>query len=78
VLVAVNPFGPVQTVFKVIGTSTTELNSMCTMQVRVTEDPMGRTGLQVPLVRVTSDGDGTACDRDLTDSALTILLLIRF
>ena len=59
-LVAVNPSGPVQIVCKFTETSTTGLDSMCTMQVRVTADPIGRTGLQVLLVSVTSEGAGTA------------------
>ena len=62
-LVAVNPSGPVHTVFKVTGTSTTGLDSMCTIQVRETAYPIGRTGLRVLLVSVTSEGVGTACDR---------------
>ncbi len=60
VFIAVNPSGPDHTIFNVIGTSTTGFNSTCTMQVRVIEDPMGRTGLCVLLVIDKSEGDGTA------------------
>ena len=56
-LVVINPFGPVHTVFRVTGTSTAGLNS--TVQVKVTADPTGRTGLAVSLVTVTDVGDGT-------------------
>ena len=47
-LVVINPAGPVHIVFTVTGTSTDGLNS--TVQVRVTSDPTGRTGLVLSLV----------------------------
>ena len=58
-LVAVNPFGPVHTVFKITGTSTAGPNSTCTMQVRLTADPMGRTGLGGADLHLTDVGAGT-------------------
>ena len=58
-LVVVNPFGPVHTVLKVIGTSTAWFNSTCTVHIRVTADPIGRTGLGVLLERITKEGAGT-------------------
>ena len=60
-LVVLNPAGPVHTVFTVTGTSTAGLNSMCTVQFRVTSDPTGCTGLggTVLLDNVTEVGAGT-------------------
>ena len=57
VLVVLNPAGPVHTVFTVTGTSTAGLNS--TVQVRVTLDPIGKTGLSEFVVIVTELGAGT-------------------
>ena len=58
VLVIVNPAGSISTVFTVIGTSTTGLNS--TVQVRVTSsDPKGGIGLGT-LDNITEVGAGTA------------------
>ena len=56
-LVVINPAGPVHTVVTVTGISTAGLNS--TVQVIVTADPTGRTGLSGALVTVTDVGDGT-------------------
>ena len=57
VLVVLNPAGPVHTMFTVTGTSTAGLNS--TVQVRVTLDPIGKTGLSEFVVIVTELGAGT-------------------
>ena len=43
----------------VTGTSTAGLNSTCTVQVRLTADPTGRTGLEVLLDKITEVGAGT-------------------
>ena len=59
-LVAVNPSGPVHFVVKITGTSTAGHNSICTMQVRLTADLMGRTGLGVADLHITEIGAGTA------------------
>ena len=58
-LTALNSSGPVHTVLKVTGTSTAGPNSMCTMQMRLTTDPMGRTGLEVADLHVTEVGAET-------------------
>ena len=52
-LLAVNPLGPVHTVLTITGTSTAGLNFTCTTQVRLTPDPMGRTGLGVADLHIT-------------------------
>ena len=54
-LLAVNPLGPVHTVLTITGTSTAgpNVNSTCTTQVRLTADPMGRTGLGVADLHIT-------------------------
>ena len=58
VLVVVNPFGPVHTVFTVTGVSTTRLSS--TMQVKVTlAVPIGRMGLAGMLIMLADTGTGT-------------------
>ena len=54
---SVTPSGPVHTVFTITGTSTAGLNS--TVQVRVTFDLTGRTGLTGLLVTLTEVGTGT-------------------
>ena len=51
--------GPVHTTFKITGTSTAGFNSTCTVQVNVTADPIGRTGLGLLLDIVTEVGRGT-------------------
>lgn len=43
----------------VTGTSTAGLNSTCIVQVRLTADPTGRTGLGVLLDRIIEVGAGT-------------------
>ena len=58
VLARMNPFGSVNAVFTVTGTSTAGLNS--TVQVRVTSDPKGGIGLGMLLDSVTEVGAGTA------------------
>ncbi len=58
-LSAVNPFGPVHTVLTITGTSTDGPNSTYTTQVRLTVDPMGRTGLGVADLHVTKVGAET-------------------
>ena len=60
-----NSPGPVQIVFKVTEISTAFVIIIsCTMQVRLTTDPMGCTGLGVLLVSVTEIGGGTAFDKN--------------
>ena len=58
-LVITNPAGSVNTVFTVTGTSNAGLNSKCTVHVRVTGDPIGRTGLGILLDNITEVGAGT-------------------
>ena len=57
-LVVLNPSNPVHTVFTVTGASTARLNSTCTVQFRVTADPIGRTGLRALLDNITEVGGG--------------------
>jgi hypothetical protein len=58
-LSAVNPFGPVHTVLTITGTSTADPNSTYTTQVRLTVDPIGRTGLGVADLHFTETGAET-------------------
>ena len=50
---------PIHATFTVTGTSIAALSSKCTVQVRMTVDPIGRTGLGVLLNIVTEIGAGT-------------------
>ena len=58
-LAALNSSGPVHTVLKITGASIVGPKSMCTMQVRFTADPIGRTGLGVADLHVTEVGAET-------------------
>lgn len=60
VLVALSPAGPLSTVLTIIGSLNAVFSSTCTVQVIITVDPMGRTGLGVLLDSVTEVGVGTA------------------
>jgi hypothetical protein len=59
VLVAVNPAGPFNTVSIITEYSSAMLSSTCTVQVKTTVDPMGRTGLGTLLDSITEVGAGT-------------------
>ena len=64
-MIVTNSPGPVQIAFKVTEISTASvIIVLCTMQVRLTTDPMGWTGLGVLLVSVTEIGAGTAFDKN--------------
>ena len=76
VLLVINFAGPVHTMFTVTGTSTAGLNS--TVQVRLTLDPIGRTGLTRSLVTVTETGSGTISKDSyyLNKRDITLILLL--
>ena len=59
-LVALSPAGPLSTVLIITGSFSAVFSSTCTVQVIITVDPMGRTGLGVLLDSVTEMGAGTA------------------
>ena len=59
VSLAVNPLGPAHTVLTITGTSIVDPNSTYTTQVRLTADPMGRTGLGVADLSITEVGAET-------------------
>ena len=50
---------PIHATFTVTETSTAALRSTYTVQVRITVDPIGRTGLEVLLDNITEVGAGT-------------------
>lgn len=75
VSVVKNSAGPVHAVFTVTGISTNGLNS--TVQVRVTADPIGRTGLEM-LLDITRDGGGTACKHEIRHYALLLHPILNF
>lgn len=61
VLIVVNPsVGPVHTIFKITVVFACGLNSTLTVQVRLTADLMGRTGLEELVEIITEVGGGTA------------------
>ena len=50
---------PIHATFTVTGTLTAALSSTYTVQVRITVDPIGRTGLEVLLDNIAELGAGT-------------------
>ena len=54
-----NSHCPIHATFTVTETSTATLSSTYTVQVRITVDPIGRTGLEVLLDNITEVGAGT-------------------
>ena len=63
-LLVTNSLGLCHAMSTVTGTSTAGLKSMCIVQVRLTADPTGRTGLEVLLDKITEVGAGTVNKTD--------------
>ena len=80
-LLVINSLGLCHATSTVTGTSTAGLNSTCTVQVRLTADPIGRTGLEVLLDKITEVGAGTVNKTDYYSGHKTyenIIIVVMF